>query len=107
MEQEEHEEKHHSSKWKVNVKAPSPGDIRGEAAANQWTDNGGDSINRTQQALVLGSLRKGNGIDNKDKLRVPYCKQLIYTRMLRGEDRDIQCLPGRQRPLDRQSPYQC
>jgi hypothetical protein len=47
MEQEENKQENHTSKWQVDIKAPSPGNVRGECAANEWTNNRRDPINCT------------------------------------------------------------
>jgi len=40
----------------VDVKAPSPSDVRGKGATHGWPQNGGDTEYGTKDSLVLGSL---------------------------------------------------
>ena len=52
----------------VDVKAPSPGDVRGESAANRGAEYRGNAEYSTEPALVLGSLLQWDSVDNDDHL---------------------------------------
>ena len=67
-EQEEDEHQDHASQGKVDVKAPSPGDVRGEGAADQRADHRCDPIHGTKETLVLGPFGQRNSVDNNDEL---------------------------------------
>jgi len=69
LEQEEDEHHDHTSQGKVEVKAPSPGDVCGEGAAYQRAGHRSDAKHGTKETLVLGPLMQRNSVDNNDNLR--------------------------------------
>ena len=69
LEQEERQYHDHTPKGKIDVKAPSPGDVCSEGPADQWAEHRRDAKYGTKETLVCGPLMQRDGIDNDDDLR--------------------------------------
>ena len=68
VEQEENKHQDHASQGKVDVKAPSPGDVRGKGAADQRAEHRRDPKHGTKETLILGPFVQRNSVDNNDDL---------------------------------------
>lgn len=60
VQEEEEDEGCGATRWKVDPEAPTPGDVIGEDATNERSDNTCDSPRRTDQAAIFSTFFKGS-----------------------------------------------
>jgi hypothetical protein len=68
MEQENDEHHDQASYREIDIKAPSPGDVRGEGTAHQRAKHRCYPKHGPKEALVHRSFRQWDSVDNNDEL---------------------------------------
>ena len=68
LKHEENQHHNHSSQRKVDIKAPSPGDVCGEGASDQRAEHRRDAKHRTKETLVFRPLVQRNRVGNDENL---------------------------------------